>query len=82
MDSGMYGKIEKAKRYTEERDRIAFQSFTADFKGANHDHHVKYADGIWECTCDYFTNHKICPHTMAMEMILDQMVQPVEGSEV
>lgn len=32
MDSGMYGKIEKAKRYTEERDRIAFQSFKADFK--------------------------------------------------
>ena len=33
MDSGLIGKIEKAKRYAEERDRITFTKFTATFKG-------------------------------------------------
>jgi hypothetical protein len=29
MDSGMIGKIEKAKRYAEERERIRFEAFRA-----------------------------------------------------
>ena len=33
MDSGLIGKIEKARRYAEERDRIQFSSFEAKFKG-------------------------------------------------
>ncbi len=31
MDNGMIGKIEKAKRYAEERERIRFESFRATF---------------------------------------------------
>ena len=32
MDSGLIGKIEKAKRYAEERDRVQFSSFEANIK--------------------------------------------------
>ena len=35
MDYGMIGKIEKAKRYAEERDRILFTRFTVTFDGDN-----------------------------------------------
>ncbi len=30
MDSGLIGKIEKAKRYANQRDRITFTKFTVD----------------------------------------------------
>ena len=35
MDYGLIGKIEKSKRYAEERDRIAFAEFKVTFKGDN-----------------------------------------------
>jgi len=35
MDYGMIGKIEKAKRYAEERDRIRFNQFSVTFDGDN-----------------------------------------------
>jgi hypothetical protein len=35
MDYGMIGKIEKAKRYAQEPQRITFLSLNAEFKGDN-----------------------------------------------
>jgi hypothetical protein len=40
MDYGMIGKIDKAKRYSQERERIKFQDFTATFAGSNNTHTV------------------------------------------
>jgi len=74
MDSGLIGKIEKAKRYAEERDRIQFNNFEAKFKGENNDHTVTYHDGQWNCTCNYFQARGICAHTMGLEFILEGMV--------
>jgi hypothetical protein len=79
MDYGMIGKIEKAKRYAEQRERIHFQSFEVMFEGANNPHTVKYDNGVWECDCDFFRSRGRCSHTMALEMILESMVaEPVE----
>lgn len=78
MDYGMIGKIEKAKRYAEERKRIRFQSFSVTFEGENNPHTVHYQDGSWECDCDFFQTRGRCSHTMAMEMILQGMLaEPV-----
>jgi len=44
MDYGMIGKIEKAKRYAEERDRIKFNSFSVTIQGENNPHTVTYSD--------------------------------------
>ena len=41
MDSGMIGKIEKAKRYAEERERIHFESLVVTFDGTNNNHQVR-----------------------------------------
>ena len=82
MDSGLIGKIDKAKRYAEERDRIVFTNFQATLKGDNNDHTVSYEQGKWDCTCSYFKGHNLCGHTMAMEIILDDMVQKAEHPEI
>lgn len=74
MDHGMIGKIEKAKRYAEERDRIHFESFSVTFDGENNGHTVHFQEGTWHCDCDFFHTRGVCSHTMALERILDQMI--------
>lgn len=74
MDYGMIGKIEKAKRYAEERDRIRFENFTASFDGSNNTHTVSLQNGEWQCTCDFFQTRGRCSHTMALEIILKDML--------
>lgn len=75
MDSGMIGKIEKAKRYAQERDRIRFTAFTVTFSGENNPHTVHYVNEEWNCDCDFFKTRGRCSHTMALEMILEGMIE-------
>ena len=77
MDYGMIGKIEKAKRYAEERERIRFEEFRATFDGDNNPHSVQYVIGEWKCDCDFFLRRGVCSHTMALERILDKMIPSV-----
>lgn len=74
MDYGMIGKIEKAKRYAEERDRIHFNQFSVTFNGENSPHTVHFENDTWECDCDFFASRGVCSHTMALERILEGMV--------
>lgn len=81
MDSAMIGKIMKAKQYAQERDRVHFEAFQVSFRG-NHDTYVvTYNGGVWHCTCHFFSQRGVCSHTMAMERILQGMVEPVTVSE-
>ena len=78
MDYGMIGKIEKAKRYAEQRDRIHIDSLSVTFDGENNPHTVHYNNGAWQCDCVFFQTRNRCSHTMALEMILkDMIVEPV-----
>jgi hypothetical protein len=74
MDYGMIGKIEKAKRYAEERNRIHLESLKVTFDGENNNHTVQFNQNRWECDCDFFHSRGVCSHTMALERILDGMV--------
>ncbi|MGH2536771.1 MAG: hypothetical protein ACRDHL_05205 [Candidatus Promineifilaceae bacterium] len=74
MDYGMIGKIEKAKLYAEERDRIHFEDFRVRINGDNNSHTVTYQSGRWHCDCDFFATRSVCGHTMAMERVLQPMV--------
>lgn len=74
MDYGMIGKIEKAKRYAAQRDRIRFESLTVTFEGENNPHTVHLESGVWRCDCDFFQSRGRCSHTMALEMILEGML--------
>jgi len=79
MDSGMIGKIDKAKRYAQEPHRFHFEAFTVKIDGENNSHVVKYANNKWDCDCNYFLSRGICTHTMALaNYILKDMVSVPE----
>jgi hypothetical protein len=75
MDYGMIGKIEKAKRYAQERERFRFSTFSVTVDGANNPHTVTFDNGDWQCDCDFFRSRGRCSHTMALEFILEGMIE-------
>jgi hypothetical protein len=74
MQSSLIGKIEKAKRYAEETDRVTFTEFSMDFRGENDTYTTGYKDGKWHCSCRFFSTWGFCSHTMALERILKNML--------
>ena len=78
MYSSVIGKIEKAKRYAEEKGRVTFSSFVVNFRGENDDHKVEYSEGNLTCTCSFFPGHGFCSHSMALQRMLEEMLPPVE----
>ena len=74
MDSSIIGKIEKAKQYAEQKDRVNITSFAATFKGNHDNYDVRFEDGAWRCECHFFTTREVCSHTMAMQRILEEML--------
>jgi len=74
MQSSLIGKIEKAGRYAQERNRITFSALSASFHGENDDYTISYQDGKWHCSCHFFSNWGLCSHTMALEKILGEML--------
>jgi hypothetical protein len=80
MEAGMVGKIEKAKRYAQERQRFQFHKFDLKFHGDNNDHRVTFEEGKFNCDCEFFVLHRHCAHTMALENLLKDMIpQTVEA---
>ena len=76
MYSSVIGKVEKAKRYTEEKGRVKFHSFVAEFKGENSNHTIEYHDGGLVCSCQFFTMRNFCSHSIALQTILEEMLPP------
>jgi hypothetical protein len=74
MQSSLIGKIEKAKRYAQETDRITFSEFSVKFRGEHDTYTTSLKDSKWHCTCSFFSTWRICSHTMAMEKILGNML--------
>lgn len=80
MDYGMIGKIEKAKRYAQERKRFHFKKFTVAVDGENNQHLVSFEDGTWTCDCSFFQSRGRCSHTMSLEVLLEGMVEGTESA--
>ena len=74
MQSSLIGKIEKAKRYAQETNRVTFRELSVKFHGDNNDYDTSYKDGKWQCTCHFFSEWGRCSHTMALERILATML--------
>lgn len=74
MQSSLIGKIEKARRYAQERDRISFSRFSVSFRGDHDSYTIGFDSGQWQCTCNFFSQWGLCSHTMALEKILDNMI--------
>lgn len=77
MDYALIGKIEKAKIYASEPERIQFNAFSVQLSGDNGTvHEVAYNAGQWTCDCGFFQTRGYCSHTMAMERVLGTMLPP------
>lgn len=74
MNSSLIGKVEKARRYAQEKERVSFNTFEVKFHGENDDHSVTLQNGHLRCNCDFFVTWETCSHTMAMERILERML--------
>lgn len=69
--------VEKAKRYSQEIDRVHIVSFECSFEGYNQTHQITYDNGHWTSTASFFAQRGVCSHTMALEKILKGFVEPV-----
>jgi hypothetical protein len=74
MDSGMIGKVAKAHRYAEEKERFRFVQLQVTIHGDNSDHTVALDGDQWTCTCEFFDHHHACAHTMALEIMFQNML--------
>jgi hypothetical protein len=74
VNSSIIGKIEKAKRYATERNRMRVTTLSVEFHGENSDHTVTLTDSGWKCTCEFFHDHGACAHSMALERVLEGML--------
>ena len=74
MQSSLIGKIEKAKRYAQETERVTFSELSVKFHGENDDYTTGYKDDKWHCSCHFFSTWGLCSHTMALQKILEKML--------
>jgi hypothetical protein len=54
MSSSYIGKVDKARKYAEEPDRVNIHTFEASFLGNHNTYRVAYKDGDWSCECAFF----------------------------
>jgi hypothetical protein len=71
MYSSLISKIEKAKRYAEEPQRITFQGLEVRFRGDNDSHTVSLRGDEWSCQCEHFHTSGLCAHVMTLQRLLD-----------
>lgn len=74
MQSSLIGKVEKARRYAHETERVTFSELSVKFRGENDNYVTEYRDGKWHCSCRFFSSWGCCSHTMALERILSNML--------
>ncbi len=74
MQSSLISKIEKAKRYAQEKDRVTFGEFKVTFRGEHNNYTISYKEGKWHCSCRFFSKQTVCSHTMALQQILAEML--------
>lgn len=68
--SQLIQKIEKARRYITEPERLATQGKKLQFQ-SNHGIRELYTNEFnnWVCNCDFYSEHRICSHVIAVEEI-------------
>lgn len=75
MDASMINKIQKAKEYAEQPERVTFHTLSMQFQGDNDTYHMGLGADGWSCTCPGFQKYGICPHIMAVEKLFKPMLK-------
>ena len=74
MDSSIIGKIDKARRYAEEKERVTISELSVKFEGNHNTYDVGFGPGGWTCQCHFFETRGVCSHIMALQRILAGML--------
>lgn len=76
LNSALISKIEKARRYADEPDRVKFQRFEVTFHGENDEHTVSLDGESFNCSCHFFEAQGMgtCCHVMALQRMLAPML--------
>ena len=86
MNSSLISKVQKARIYAAEHERIRINGFTCRVRGDNSSHAVSLIEGELRCDCLFYRAHAACSHTMAMQRVMHDMLpeelQPAHPSPV
>ena len=74
MDLRLMRKIEKARDYALQPERIQFTNCQAEFQGDNGNHTITYDANQWRCNCEFYDGRATCSHIMAMQFMFKDMV--------
>lgn len=76
MNSSIIGKIEKARRYANEPERVQINELRATFHGGHDEYTITIADGKWHCGCHFYQSqdYGTCSHIMALQRLLTPML--------
>ena len=74
QSSSYVSKVEKARIYADEPQRVKFQAFKASLRGSHDEHHISMSGEDFSCDCHGFEVHGTCAHVMAMQRILADML--------
>jgi hypothetical protein len=82
LHSEIISKIDKARRYAQEPERVQISELKADFRGNNGEHQVSLSNGQWQCSSAFFRSWGTSPHIMAMQKLLEPMLSPAARQPV
>ena len=71
----MINKIQKAKEYATQPERITFNSLTIEFQGDNSNYEMTLGPDGWTCSCPGYSKYHICPHIMTIEKLFKPMLK-------
>ena len=74
MNSSIIGKIDKARRYALEPERVQLGALAATFRGSHDEYELTLASSAWRCSCHFFETHGTCAHIIAAQRILAPML--------
>lgn len=75
MDTSLINKIQKAREYAMEPERVTFHALTLEFQGDNNTYTLALGADGWSCTCPGFQKYGICPHVMSVEKLFKPMLK-------
>src|SRR5439155_25226124 len=69
MQSALHGMLDKARRYSQEPDRLRLEGLSARVRGDNSEHVVTLTNGRLTCDCDHYPHERLCAHVLTVERV-------------
>jgi hypothetical protein len=81
VNSSTISKVEKARHYAAEPERVRFEHFQVTFQGSNGEHTVRLNGAEFTCDCHFHeAHHEACAHIMALQRMLAPMLSEEQHS--